>query len=368
MRAFVAVLGVLLVVGVFLGMVDTLISTRFHLARRRRFSTWLPRVMWPVFRRLGSSARTSQGREAILSSYPPLVLLALIMAWVGLQVLGWAMVWWGTGLVDDVTTLGESLYYSGIVYFTIGFGDFVPVAGTARVLALVEGFVGVLFIALTVGYLPSLYSNFAARERLLLTVDDGGGDRITPLSLMLARLDGSTDLHDLDPVLSRWEDWVAGVMESHTSHPMLSYFRSQHPGQSWVTAMGLMADVALWVIVLTGRRSGPAWHLYRRIVRTVDLVVTSLRLEPADPDGEVREAFRTAVVRWQEAGFELPEDHEAMWQEWHALRAAYAGPIAALVDHLDAPRGFWGHTVGVDATGSVVLVGVPTQEDVHGDQ
>lgn len=367
MRAFVAVLGVLLVVGVFLGMVDTLISTRLHLAKRRRFSTWLPRVVWPVFRRLGSSARTSQGREAILSAYPSLVLLILIMAWVGLQVMGWAMLWWGTGMVDDVTTWAEAVYYSGIVYFTIGFGDLVPVAGPARVLALVEGFVGVLFIALTVGYLPSLYSNFAARERLLLTLDDGGGDRITPLSLMLALLDGSTDLHDLDPVFARWEDWVAGVMESHTSHPMLSYFRSQHPGQSWVTAMGLMGDVALSVIVLTGRRSGPAWHLYRRIVRTVDLVVTSLRLEPADPEVGAPESFRVGLARWEELGFEPPGDPEVMWQEWHALREAYTGHVAALVDHLDAPRGFWGHTVGVDGSEPFAPAGVPTQEDVHGE-
>lgn len=363
MRAAVAVLGLLVVVAVFLGMVDTLISTRLHGSRRRRFSTWMPRRLWPVFRQLGGLARSEVRREAILSAYPPLVLVILIMSWVGLQVLGWGLVWWGTGLIDSVTTLGESVYYSGIVYFTIGFGDVVPVVGLGRLLSLVEGFVGVLFIALTVGYLPNLYSNFASRERLLLTIDDGSDDLITPMSLMRAQLDGSTDLADLDPVFQRWEEWVAGVMESHTSHPVLSYFRSQHPGQSWVSAMGLMADVALLAIVLTGRRRGPPWHLYRRIVRTMQLVVESLALQPVEVETVSPARFESALEGWGRLGFVLPGAPTSMWHEWKSLRAAYVGHVEALVDHLDAPRGFWSQTVGFGDAGPSPGDATTTMED-----
>ena len=37
---------------------------------------------------------------------------------------------------------------------------------------------------------------------------------------------------------------MAEVLESHVSYPMLALFRSQHPGQSWVTALGLVTDAA----------------------------------------------------------------------------------------------------------------------------
>ncbi len=249
MRVIAVVAGLVLVVGVFLGMVDTLISTRLRVSRRRRFSTWLPAVTWPLFRAVSqrarvrsrrrgeSSERSEARREAVLSAYPPLVLLALIAFWVGFQVLGWGLIWWGSGVIADVTRFGESLYYSGVVYFTVGFGEIVPAASLGRLLSMVEAFSGVLFIALTVGYLPSLYGAFSERERELLLIDDGGEARITPLSLMVERLDGSTDLDDLDATMGEWERWVAMVLETHTSHPLLAYFRSQHAGQSWVTAI-----------------------------------------------------------------------------------------------------------------------------------
>jgi hypothetical protein len=51
----------------------------------------------------------------------------------------------------------ELLYFSLVTLSTIGYGDIVPLQGEARILAALEGIVGVLYIAITVALLVSSY-------------------------------------------------------------------------------------------------------------------------------------------------------------------------------------------------------------------
>lgn len=51
-----------------------------------------------------------------------------------------------------------SLYFSLVTLCTVGFGDIIPVSGPARMLAMFEGAAGVIFVAVFVSRLVSLYS------------------------------------------------------------------------------------------------------------------------------------------------------------------------------------------------------------------
>ena len=69
-----------------------------------------------------------------------------------LTVVAFGIAYWLTdgavtsGLDPRPATLGESLYFSGITYATVGYGDFVP-APHARALALIEGALGIFTVS-----------------------------------------------------------------------------------------------------------------------------------------------------------------------------------------------------------------------------
>jgi len=55
----------------------------------------------------------------------------------------------------------ELLYFSFVTLSTIGYGDVVPLSGEARMLAVLEGVTGVVYLAVTVGILVSSYKRAA---------------------------------------------------------------------------------------------------------------------------------------------------------------------------------------------------------------
>jgi hypothetical protein len=85
----------------------------------------------------------------------------LLAAWVVQQIIGFGLIWWGVGEIAGASDLGDAMYYSKVVYFTLGFGEVVPTREILRFGSLIEAFSGVLTTALVIGYLPALYGRRA---------------------------------------------------------------------------------------------------------------------------------------------------------------------------------------------------------------
>ena len=71
-----------------------------------------------IARRLSSGPR----RERFLGVYGPLSLVLLICVWVGGLILGFALI----HLALRPDSFPQALYFSGITFFTVGYGDLVP--------------------------------------------------------------------------------------------------------------------------------------------------------------------------------------------------------------------------------------------------
>ena len=239
--------------------VSTLVTTR-----RRRGRHWPTQVFyrrtWRAWVALGRRAQPEL-REGFLAVYGPLSLLGLLVTWVVLLVAGWAAVWWGLrSAVTGVDGYLDAVYFAGVGFFTVGFGDLVPTGGLARLLVLVEAFMGLVTMALVIGYLPTLYGAYSRREVQLLSLDDMSDDATTPIGF-LEDCYASGGGQAVAAAFTEWERWCDEVFDSHTAYPMLAMFRSRQPGQNWLTALGVVLDAATICLAAvdspgSGRRRG----------------------------------------------------------------------------------------------------------------
>jgi hypothetical protein len=171
-RLLVLLAGAGLVLTAAIDAVSTLVTTQ-----RRSSRLWPTYVFyrrtWRAWRALGRRFSSEAGRERLLAVYGPLSLLGLLVVWVVLLLAGWGLVW--LVLRERLSGVGsylDAVYFAGAGFFTVGFGDVVPVGGVVRLLALVQAFMGLVTIALVVGYLPMLFGAYSRREVQLLTLDD----------------------------------------------------------------------------------------------------------------------------------------------------------------------------------------------------
>jgi hypothetical protein len=368
LEVLAVVLGVVLVITALADMLNTLVTTQTSQAR-----WWLTnqiyRRSWGLVRWTAHRLSDERIADRLLATFAPLSVLLLLTAWVAQQILGFGLIWWGLGGVSGANSLGDALYYSGVVYFTLGFGEVVPTDLVPRFGALAEAFAGVLTTAMVIGYLPAMYSAYSERERKLMTLDAGTSERITPTALVIAR-SPSADPDELVDFFDGWEDWVAGLIETHSSFPMLMLFRSQHRGQHWVTALGLLSDAALQCQMIRGAENRAPYWMFRRSVRLFRMLTDGADLS------EYRKRFDEVYASdqnqmWTDLyaeleahGFDLLPQHVARLRTIE-LRREFDARLEFLIDELMAPRGFWGHDValqGEEQDSSVPTIRPDTSE------
>jgi len=199
------------------------------------------------------------------------------------------------------------LYFSGTSLLTIGFGDVVATSNFTRGLALAEAFTGLATLALVISYLPALYGAYNRREALIFTLDRvhapterTGAIEVLPL------LESFENYQELREFFIRWEYWIAELMESHVSFPVLAYFRSQNEERSWLAALALVLNLSTLLLAVdpSTDSKAPYW-LYRRGVQALREILVQLHLPPrnTDLDASVVEA-RQSLLAQRESYFQ----------------------------------------------------------------
>jgi Ion channel len=327
--------------------VSTLVTTRRRSGRLWPTYVFYRRTWW-AWRAAGRRITEEQSRERWLAVFGPLSLLGLLVVWVLLLVAGWGLVWWALrAQVQGVARYLDAVYFAGVGFFTVGFGDLVPTGGLARLLALVQALMGLATVALVVGYLPTLFGAYSRREVQLLTLDDLSEARTTPTGLIESFCeDGGLDA--LAGAFGDWERWCAEVFDSHTAYPRLVLFRSRQPGQHWLTALGVVSDAAaISLAAVQGDPAGSAMRLYRRATRllralTVLPAIGQRAAEGGDRLGDDEAGFQAVYGRLAERGLPLRPYGQA-WADLRRLRRAYLPQLCAATELLLVAREFRNH-------------------------
>jgi hypothetical protein len=345
MHALGLIGGALLVLLVFWEAFETIVYPR-PVARKVRLTRIFVRVTWLPWRALARLVPAGGLRENFLSVYGPLSLLALLVVWAVLIVVGFALMHWGLGshlqTPRGLQGLPADLYFSGATLFTLSLGDVTPLSRLERLFTVLEAGSGIALLALVIGYLPSLGQAFSRREVNVTLLDARAGSPPSAGEL-LRRHQGPQGQEALAHLLDQWDRWAAEVLETHVSFPLLAYYRSQHANQSWLAALTTILDVC--ALILAGLEPGPvrpartAFHMARHaaadMTHALRLTMRPLRDDrlPAVDLARLRQALGAADLTLRN----VPEVNAKL----ERLRETYEPYVTTLAGYLMMPLPSW---------------------------
>ncbi len=251
MRTLANILGLIVILAVLWEGFETIVLPR-RVTRHFRFTRLFYRYTWAPWLGIMRRVPRRKLREALLSVYGPASLLALLTAWAIMLILGFGLLHWAaaTGPQTEAPYRGfwTDFYLSGTTFFTLGIGDVTPHSSIGRLITVFEAGIGFAFLAVMIGYIPTIYQSFSRRESNITLLDARAGSPPSAGEL-LRRHASEGSLEALNEWLHEWEGWAADLLESHLSYPVLCYFRSQHDNQSWLAALTTILDACALVMV-----------------------------------------------------------------------------------------------------------------------
>ena len=312
--------------------------------RRFRLTSFYFIITWTIWSKAGLRIPPGDRRERFLSVFGALSMVVLFALWAASLIVGFGILEWALqGRPQHHSPFTTQLYMSGVTFFTLGYGDVVPLAGAPRAIAVIEAGTGIGFLALVIGYLPTLYQLFSRREAHVIQLDARAGSPPSACT-MLMRHAGEGSIRKLDELLREWEIWGSELLESHLSYPMLVYYRSQHDNQSWLAAVTTIMDTCALILVgVADIKPLQARMTFTMTRQVIVEMARSLRVSPSRFEGHDRlahdlylrlgENLSGAGLAWRHG--RDPEETLA------ALRATYEPLLDGLAAALLLPLPGW---------------------------
>ena len=148
---------------------------------------------------------------------------------------------------------------------------------------------------------------------------------------------------------SAWERWFADIEESHTTLPMLVFFRSPRSDQSWITAAGTVLDAAALTLSVLDLPFDTSAALCIRagfisLRRVAGYFNLPFQPDPHFPDTPIsisREEFDDVLYQLEAAGMSLKSDRNQAWQDFGGWRVNYDEALVSICRLIMAPDAFW---------------------------
>ncbi len=257
LRALSLAVGIVIWVGAMWDGFATIVLPR-TVAPMRRLSGRFYHASWWVWSMAGLMIKNPGLRLAFLAVYGPISVVVLLVIWGALAVLGFSFIYQGLGAHFDSTTgaadFGSLLCLSGSTFLTLGLGEVTAADGISRMFMIFEAATGYVFLGLIITYMPLLDQAYSARNQQHATALAPAHRRARSGCCAATRSPDHSEI--LRGHLREGERWLADILQSHLSHPVLCFYRAQHFGRSWLAALATLLDTCSLLIV--GGDGGPS--------------------------------------------------------------------------------------------------------------
>lgn len=338
LRIVVFAAGAIIVYRTFLSAVQTIILPR---AARSLLTAFVFLSIGRLFIQRARRHVSYEARDQVFALYAPLTLLSLVGAWLVLILFAYALMYWAIG----VGTPLDAFRLSGSSLFTLGFA--MDPRTETLILEFSEAAIGLVLVAMLMGFLPTLYSVFSQRESMVNMLEVRAGSPPSAISL-IKRVHRVRGLEYLGSMWEAWEPWFAQLEETHSTFSALVFFRSPQPERSWITAAGTILDAASLINAVVDT---PVNSQSRLVIRAGFLalrrIAHSLNIpydpdpRPDDPISISRAEWDLAVAELEEAGVPLKPDRDQAWRDYAGWRVNYDRVLLALAALTAAPYAQW---------------------------
>jgi hypothetical protein len=346
------ILGLLLMLFVLL---DVFLTVLYARVGTGVISHPLACYVWRIFRFGTKPLR--RGGDLILSLCAPIMLVLLVMTWVLGLVCGAAMIIQpslGSSITsssgDTPKDFFTAMYIAGDTMSTVGTSDIAPRNGFFRLFYMINSFVGMFVITLTVTYFLEIYNALQRRNTFALKLHLASGETGDAAEL-LAGLGPHGHFESGYTHLAEIGAEMASFKESHHFYSVLLYFRFREPHYA-VSRLALVTldTVSLIKSALDDREYG--WlkesaavaQLWRGSMHLMTLLgATFLPKGLPDPVQEApddatlerwRRRYFAAARRLRQAGIQTNDDEQNGAETYIALRARWDRHIAAIAEHM----------------------------------
>jgi hypothetical protein len=275
--------------------------------------------------------------DRFLGFLAPSIVIGNVLVWLLAYLVGFGLI-----LAPWTPGFAESLRESGSSLFTLGFvSTDTPIPATIDIIA---GATGLIVVALTIAYLPTLYAILRDRERLTKQLEARAGSPPWGPHILAGHHEEDA-LEILPEFFAAWDLWSAGVAETHTKYPALAQFRLPRAGCHWLTSLLAVLDAAALDLSLRPSTPDPA---ARMLLRVGDVCMADLAHMARVEDAVDREApmldfeeFAAAVTTLSDDGYPVEVTAEEAWPVFRDLRSTYASTAYVIADVVVAPPGPW---------------------------
>jgi hypothetical protein len=300
------------------------------------------RVVRAAFRLRAKRSVSYGERDRIMAMLAPVALVTMLLTWLLILFLAYGVMFYCLG----GRSLSAAAEVSGSSIVTLG------TTSTSHLgpdlLSYTAAGLGLLLVALFISYFPSIYGAFTRRETGVTLLQVRAGDPPTPMTMLIRyhRIEGR--LHQLTELWRTWEVWFADIEESHTTFPILVYFRSPQPERSWITAAGTLLDsAAIWMAGVDHVVDPDAQLCLRAgflaLRRIADGFGIAYDPDPP-PDGPIsvdRSEWEKAMDELHAAGVPVVADRDQAWRDWKGWRVNYDTVLIRLARLVEAPPVPW---------------------------
>jgi hypothetical protein len=227
------VIGTLLIL---IGLLDLFLSV-LHYDRFGFISSRLIRGVWHIVRFVAHRFPQSV-RAFVLSLGAPLMVPVVIFLWVGMEILGFALLYYAgmnptnfrfdSGLEPG---FWEALYLSGVSLATLGYGDVTPTSPVYQLLGFVQALIGFGILTLSLSYVLNIYQVLGQFSLFAAGLHHKANDSDDPRTIVVPYVSQNMPSH-LGPYLMTLHQQLVSYYEGLRQYPIVFYFYSRRSYRS----------------------------------------------------------------------------------------------------------------------------------------